>query len=205
MTTLFGLLALILTISVIFARKVAATPVRFTLLPLLLTVSDFVGLPQTVLSDEVQSVPKKPLSPEDMATVNGDVLAYHLLDALQMVMKSGLAIGTKAKENPDGDAFLKASANDFAVAAEALLRAKAIASEMEIPQQKESCTLVVQNFENYLVAIGRFLDVTKEHDGTAQLAAAKDIRKAYDIAMSSLDFVGASLPKTSSLPTVSPN
>jgi hypothetical protein len=34
--------------------------------------------------------------------------------------------------------------------------------------------LVVQNFENWLVAIGRLFDATKEHDETAQMAAAKD-------------------------------
>jgi hypothetical protein len=155
-------------------------------------------LVQAVLSDEVQNAPKKPPSAEDMAFIKGTELAGNLIVSLQTVMSSGLAIGTKFKESQDGDTFLKASANDFAVAAEALLKAKALASEMDIPQQKESCTLVVQNFETWLVAIGRLFDATKEHDETAQIAAAKDARKAYDIAYSSLDFVGASLPKPSS-------
>jgi hypothetical protein len=35
-----------------------------------------------------------------------------------------------------------------------VLKAKVVVSEMENPEQKKVCALVVQNFENWLVAIG---------------------------------------------------
>jgi hypothetical protein len=148
------------------------------------------ALIQPVFSDEIQSPPKKPLPPEAMAFAKASMYSFRLLESIQIMTTSGLAVGQKFKESQDLDAFLKASANDFAVAAEALLRAKATVSEMEIPKQKENCTLVVQNYENWLVAIGRLFDAIKEHDEPAQLAAAKDARTAYDMAYSSLDLVG---------------
>ena len=49
-------------------------------------------LVQGALSDEVQNAPKNPLSAEDMAFIKGNQLAGNLVDSLQTVMNSGLAI-----------------------------------------------------------------------------------------------------------------
>jgi hypothetical protein len=133
--------------------------------------------------------PLKPLPPEMKRAFMADVLTFKLIESLEIVMKSGLAIGTKIKESLDLNVFPETTTNDFTVAAEALLRAKATVSEIELPDRKENCTLVVQNFENWLIALGRVLNAIREHNGSSMVAAAKDARTAYNIAYNSMDLV----------------
>jgi hypothetical protein len=163
---------------------------RRILLPILiLFLGTFSYLTKNTLAEEPSGNPGKALSAEEVSTLKGIGLEWQLVNSIEVINKSGVAVGGKFnqfKGEQDVEELLKASENDFAVAAAALLKAKAIVAEMDDPQKKTDWGSIIQDFENWLVALERFSLAMKYHDQGSRVAAVKEARTAYEAGWNSL-------------------
>ena len=164
---------------------------RRFLLPLTIVfLGSFLYLTRDAFAEEPSGNPETGLSAQEASVLKDIELKWPLLGFIETIHKSGIAVGHKfnqCKGQQDIAAVVKATENDLCVAAAALLKAKAIVSEMDDPQEKTGWSFTLENFENWLVALGRCSLAIERHDQRSQAAAVKEANAAYEAGLNSLD------------------
>jgi hypothetical protein len=182
---------------------------RRFLLPLTVVfLGSFLYLTKDAFAEEPSTNPETGLSAQQASVLKDIKLEWQLTNFIETINKSGIAVGHKFNEfngQQDIEAVVKATDNDLCVAAAALLKANAIVSEIDDPQEKTDWSSIIENFENWLVALGRFSLAIERHDQRSQAAAVKEARAAYEAGLNSLDARIAAETSKQTVPGMKPS